>query len=309
MKLSTEPIIVVGMHRSGTSLVTRLLEAGGVFTGWLRDENDEALFFLKRNEAILQACGGSWENPGAIDGLLASESAKARIVERLEADIRSTSFWSFIGFRSRAEIGQWAWKDPRNSLLLELWLEIFPRARVIHVVRNGVDVARSLAVRANRDILSAEKGQGRSRSRYWRELRPERLVEWYQYLWTRFGPNGRLRCMGVPRTLLPTAGFELWEDYLRRIESGMSCVQHSLTIRYEDLLSDPEESIKALEAFAGVRFETGVLEACCQSLRPQRAFAFKADHCPDSLLEMARRSVWMHRFYPELEISRSSQTS
>ncbi len=30
----------------------------------------------------------------------------------------------------------WGWKDPRNTFTLPMWLSIFPKARVLHVLRN-----------------------------------------------------------------------------------------------------------------------------------------------------------------------------
>ncbi|MBW1793701.1 MAG: sulfotransferase [Deltaproteobacteria bacterium] len=38
----------------------------------------------------------------------------------------------------------WGWKDPRTTLTLPLWLKLFPKARIIHVIRNGIDSALSL---------------------------------------------------------------------------------------------------------------------------------------------------------------------
>src|SRR5690606_33596327 len=32
----------------------------------------------------------------------------------------------------------WAWKDPRTSLTLPIWREVFPRAQVVHIIRNGI---------------------------------------------------------------------------------------------------------------------------------------------------------------------------
>ena len=39
------PIVIIGMHRSGTSIVTRMLEQLGLFVGKKKDMNHEALFF------------------------------------------------------------------------------------------------------------------------------------------------------------------------------------------------------------------------------------------------------------------------
>ena len=46
MSASLPPVIVIGMHRSGTSLLARLLRAGGVFMGAWRNNHDEAQFFF-----------------------------------------------------------------------------------------------------------------------------------------------------------------------------------------------------------------------------------------------------------------------
>lgn len=45
MKYNLSPILIIGMHRSGTSMITRKLESLGLFLGNEKDENDEAFFF------------------------------------------------------------------------------------------------------------------------------------------------------------------------------------------------------------------------------------------------------------------------
>jgi hypothetical protein len=40
------PVIILGMHRSGTTMVTKLLEEVGLFVGDRLDENHEAVLFL-----------------------------------------------------------------------------------------------------------------------------------------------------------------------------------------------------------------------------------------------------------------------
>src|SRR3954449_9453301 len=58
------PVIFIGMHRSGTSMLGRLLEELGMFFGTRKDENNEALFFQEMNNWLLTQCGGRWDNPG-----------------------------------------------------------------------------------------------------------------------------------------------------------------------------------------------------------------------------------------------------
>lgn len=42
-----QPIIILGMHRSGTTMITQLLENLGLFVGTEKEVNHEALFFGK----------------------------------------------------------------------------------------------------------------------------------------------------------------------------------------------------------------------------------------------------------------------
>ncbi|HEX9784856.1 MAG TPA: sulfotransferase [Opitutaceae bacterium] len=313
---STNPIIVVGMHRSGTSLVTRLLEELGVFFGWIQDENAEATFFLKRNEAILRACGGSWEHPDAVDSLLASSAMRKRVVRQLRSDLGSLGFISFLGpkryvetLRHREALPAWGWKDPRNSLLLPLWLELFPAARIIHVVRNGVDVAISLCNQARRNLAtdgastavhSPPDQANRTRRGCAGGLRLDRLVEWHEYLCKRFAPLGRYCAAGIPRTLDVHAGLSLWQDYVVRAEEAMRQVDGpTLTIRFEDLLESPDACIDLMAAFSSMRPSAVIHESCLRLMDPQRAFGFRRLDPGQPLLRHARQCEVFRRFYPE----------
>ena len=57
------PIIICGMHRSGTSLVSRALESAGLFVGDVKEHNHEAVFFLTLNQWMFEQLGASWDNP------------------------------------------------------------------------------------------------------------------------------------------------------------------------------------------------------------------------------------------------------
>ena len=57
------PVIILGMHRSGTSMLSRILEKLDIFMGWRKEENNEALFFLKFNDWILKQANATWDNP------------------------------------------------------------------------------------------------------------------------------------------------------------------------------------------------------------------------------------------------------
>src|SRR5579872_1697999 len=113
------PVCITGMHRSGTSLVTRLLNLSGVYLGPDRDmmvptgDNPEGywenLKFVQLNDQLLQLLGGGWDCPPVDDNWPETES-----LERARKKARLI----ISGF---AESTCWGWKDPRNSILARLW--------------------------------------------------------------------------------------------------------------------------------------------------------------------------------------------
>lgn len=145
-------IVVLGMHRSGTSAVTRSLELLGVGLGGnLHPANfDNPTGFwedkdcLEINEQLLAALGSAydqldiaWENvleTPAIAGLRwrAGEILKAKLAE--------------AG-------GIWGFKDPRTCRLLDFWQAVFNDvgcdARYVITLRNPASVAASLHQRNN----------------------------------------------------------------------------------------------------------------------------------------------------------------
>ncbi len=141
------PLIIIGMHRSGTSIVTRLLERGGLYAGgsWL-DENHESIYFTRANRAM---CGEGvyllhdygWTAPKSADFIAARRGYAERAARNVSAF-----------FAGRNDEAVWGWKDPRNALTLPVWLSIYPDAKVLHVVRDGRAVALSLAERDSLDV-------------------------------------------------------------------------------------------------------------------------------------------------------------
>ncbi len=52
-----QPIFILGMHRSGTTMITRALADAGVHIGTVCDHNSEALYAIDINERIFQSAG------------------------------------------------------------------------------------------------------------------------------------------------------------------------------------------------------------------------------------------------------------
>ena len=130
------------MHRSGTTLVSKLLNDSGVFQGVLRDHNNEAFHFLSINQEVMQKSGFNWLEPG--------EPSKMHWTNLTAGELYAEHFKLSSGHYLKTHFftnQKWGWKDPRNTFTYKMWLSVFPRARILHVIRNGVDVALSLQKR------------------------------------------------------------------------------------------------------------------------------------------------------------------
>ena len=135
------------MHRSGTSMVTRLLQSCGLFLGREEelgvDSNNgephwENVWFVALNDKILDRLGGSWNNPPNLPTgwqdtpeFEALRSQAKKLVKRI------------------SDHHHWGWKDPRNSLTLPFWRKIVPDLRLVICLRNPLEVSHSLRVRGD----------------------------------------------------------------------------------------------------------------------------------------------------------------
>lgn len=130
------------MHRSGTSLVAKVLEKAGIFMGVFKDHNYEALHFLSLNQQTLWAAGASWTQPVVPEAIYYKTIPKRELYHE---HFKANSRWS--KWELTLQQPPWGWKDPRNTFTLPMWLKMFPKASVLHVYRNVDDTAKSLQKR------------------------------------------------------------------------------------------------------------------------------------------------------------------
>ena len=144
-------LLVLGMHRSGTSVTTRLLEClGAVHSKNLHPPmpNNPKGFFedwdIERfNEyKFLPRIGIHWHSIGFVDWTNLSSSDRSKFaLEALEI-VRSN--YSAVNFLS-------VLKEPRIGILLPFWLSVLHHAgynvKVVCAVRDPASVARSLTAR------------------------------------------------------------------------------------------------------------------------------------------------------------------
>jgi hypothetical protein len=139
-------VVVLGMHRSGTSAITALLRLLGLWAGEAEDfppadEHNPAGYWEHRgvwavNEAILHALGVSWSAVAELDLTARGEELLPRFGERAREVVRELD-----------RHGPWVVKDPRLCLLFPFWRQILADPFCVLIHRDPLPVARSLAAR------------------------------------------------------------------------------------------------------------------------------------------------------------------
>lgn len=148
--VSRPPLIVVGMHRSGTSFVASLLHAAGVDMGSRlmppargnERGHFENMDFVEFHMRELRLTGHDDAGWAALATLKLPEDAASEAHEIIKTSARSAA---------------WGWKDPRTTLFLDFWASIVPDANYLYIYREPTEVIDSLYRRGDESIqLSPE---------------------------------------------------------------------------------------------------------------------------------------------------------
>jgi GT2 family glycosyltransferase len=187
------------MHRSGTSMVAKLLYLSGLYLGPEEellpatpdnlDGHWENIHFIELNDEILNEFGGGWDHPpvfpdGWYQGRTDSQSAPQRLLplkEKAEALVEQ--------FQDHEP---WGWKDPRTSLTLPFWQGLLPRLKVVICLRNPLEVALSLRRRSWSSYAFSLDLWKTYSERILRDVPPERriITHYDRYF---FDPEAELR--------------------------------------------------------------------------------------------------------------------
>ncbi|HZX14135.1 MAG TPA: sulfotransferase [Thermodesulfobacteriota bacterium] len=265
------PVIIIGMSRSGTNILTRMLEALGLLVGEKKDRNHEAIFFLQLNVWLLGQCSGGLENPSSIRYLLEDKEARALFADFIRYIMKTPKAVSFLGLRKYMRYGTpanldipWGWKDPRNTYTLPIWLDLFPEAKVIHIYRHGVDVANSLRVRREKGLLRLKERHAWIKPLYW------------FYLMMKFIPTNRkfidLRCASMEE------GLSMWEEYVNEARTHVRKLgDMAIEVKYEDLLTEPNGVLKHLAEFCNLQAGDKDIERVALQIKRERAYAYRSN--------------------------------
>ena len=146
-------------------------------------------------------------------------------------EITREAFSAYVGsginalFTVRSEGKRWIEKTPRNSLIAHVLAEVFPGAAFVHILRDG-----RYAVHSMNHFFNAIDEQTQTK---WRAMG-------YAPAW---GIDFRTAC----RT---------WRDHVRAaMEFQRERPERCLTVRYEELVSNPEPGFRVLTRFLGEPYE------------------------------------------------------
>jgi len=134
-------ILILGMHRSGTSIVAQMVEKWGAYFGenimppneFNQDGYWEFNPLVAFHEKLLEFTNNKWFAPSeeiSTKKLLIEFGDEAKqLVQRMD---------------DKASV--WCWKDPRMTLFIDFWMEILSNREVIYVISNrqAVDISSSL---------------------------------------------------------------------------------------------------------------------------------------------------------------------
>lgn len=258
MTTSLPPIIIIGMHRSGTTMITSMLEKAGLYVGHRKEVNEEALFFYKLNNWIFKICHARADLPHNLRYL--NPVTKKILIQSLTYHLHSIRRISFLGidkFFAYKDLRNldipWGWKDPKNTFTYDIWREIFPEAKIIHIYRNPIDSVSSFITR-DLDVKNEYR------------LTWKKKVKRLFLLSYRFHPNFRLFSL--------EEGYNLWEEYVSKafsLDDGTTDILH---IRYEDFLAQPEKNLSTLVNFCGIEIDDSKIMDITKDVKKDRSYAF-----------------------------------
>lgn len=148
----SQAVLVLGMHRTGTSAITGCLNALGVKLGpkidYSNDENPKGFFenyqVIDINDNILKELGYSWANP-----YYKQPGLEHPVFKKYYNNAVSVLRESYSSYPL------WGLKDPRICLLLPFWRKIIEKElgaelKIIYSLRSPFDVAKSLKKRSEK---------------------------------------------------------------------------------------------------------------------------------------------------------------
>lgn len=252
-----QPIILIGMHRSGTTMVTKMLQQLGLFVGEDLDVNCESKFFYKVNYWVFRI---GVSKPDYPDNLKYMNSAcKEVVLEGLDYYLSSNKAKKFLGNRRYIRDLEipWGWKEPKNTFTIDFWKQLFPDAKIVHIYRNPLDSINSYI---KRDAIERNKFS----------LTWKKKLKRYFMIADKYHQNFRM--------VDHESAFPVWKSYVEKAMSlHESYPKDIITVKYEEFLLSPTEYLKQILDFIQLPYTEEQLHEISQQVKPERGYAFLQD--------------------------------
>jgi hypothetical protein len=132
-------VIIAGMHRSSTSLFTQYMKQCGLYIGsnliGSNIDNKDGYFenatIVDIQQSIIQRKGFNIFNSKTFKEF--EEVDKIKIMEEVQRNKNNCNYCKYFAI-----------KDPRNSLFLDAWIDLYPQAKFIFIYRDCSEVVDSL---------------------------------------------------------------------------------------------------------------------------------------------------------------------
>lgn len=143
------PIFVIGCPRSGTTLLHDIIKSSGGFA-CLAFESDTFTILMPKFPSL----GSQRARKRLLEFWLKSDTgvksglSRGEIEERVEAECRNVGDFLRIVMEAlcrKQGVHRWAEKTPGHALHIPLIKRLFPDSLIVHIIRDGRDVALSLA--------------------------------------------------------------------------------------------------------------------------------------------------------------------
>jgi Sulfotransferase family len=229
------PVVIGATGGSGTRVVARIARLTGLYIGDDLNPAEDALPVAEYYDR--------WINPYLWHRQDWAPDPEAEMRTELHALLEQ--------HRAPADGGPWGWKEPRSIYIVDFLARALPGMRLIHVVRDGRDVAFS-------------KNQNQPRKHGHAFLGSE-----------------------SPEPDAPPRAIELWSAVnIEAAEVGERDLgERYRRIRYEDLCSDPEPLVAEVLAFCGLEGDAGEL---AQEIEPPPTLGRWRDSDPALVRELER---------------------
>jgi hypothetical protein len=245
-------------------MLTRFLEEAGIFMGskYNMGRNEESFFFQRINEWILFQKNVTWDNPYNLQfsNEFIDNQLERTIRRRLSSNATRTYFggkFNPLGHNLLKYSNVWGWKDPKNTLTMDIWGRIFPDAKVLHIYRNPIDVAQSLKERESR-IMEKFSLNARTRAI---EMKLKNKPCYTQ----------SIRIQNIEE------GIQLWESYISKALEADKVFNNVFHISFEEFLEKPGAILKELAIFLNIQLDKMNIDSVISKIKVDKKYAFTDD--------------------------------